>query len=75
MAKSKISVSTVGPSPSAIKRMAAMPSRLAWSVHAATDEVRRLIVPTTTYSMEELRYADSLSLSYASFFLLVFLLG
>lgn len=40
-----------------------MPSRLAWSVHAATDEVRRLIVPTTTYSMEELRYADSLSLA------------
>ncbi|CAM9658630.1 unnamed protein product [Hapterophycus canaliculatus] len=47
MAKSKISVSTVGPSPAAIRRMKEMPCRLAWSVHAATDEVRRLLVPTT----------------------------
>lgn len=57
MAKSKISVSTVGPSPGAIKKMISMPARLAWSVHAAADEVRRLLVPTTVYSMVELRWA------------------
>ncbi|CBJ49163.1 conserved unknown protein [Ectocarpus siliculosus] len=57
MAKSKISVSTVGPSPAAIRRMKGMPSRLAWSVHAATDDVRRLLVPTTVHSMAELRDA------------------
>ena len=55
MAKSKISVSTVGPSPGAVRRMKGMPSRLAWSVHAATDEVRRLLVPTTMHTMTELR--------------------
>lgn len=55
MAKSKISVSTVGPSPAAIRRMKDMPSRLAWSVHAATDDVRRLLVPTTVHTMAELR--------------------
>lgn len=55
MAKSKISVSTVGPSPAAIRRMKGMPSRLAWSVHAATDDVRRLLVPTTVHTMAELR--------------------
>lgn len=56
MAKSKVSVSTVGPSPAAIRRMKEMPCRLAWSVHAATDEVRRLLVPTTVHTMAELRY-------------------
>eukprot|EP00903_Cladosiphon_okamuranus_P009429 g8991.t2 len=57
MAKSKISVSTVGPSPAAIRRMRGMPSRLAWSVHAAADDVRRLLVPTTVHTMIELRDA------------------
>ncbi|CAM9742305.1 unnamed protein product [Scytosiphon promiscuus] len=57
MAKSKISVSTVGPSPTAIRRMKEMPCRLAWSVHAATDEVRRLLVPTTVHTMAQLRDA------------------
>lgn len=55
MAKAKISVSTVGPSPAAIKKMRDMSARLAWSVHAATDDVRRLLVPTTKHSMAELR--------------------
>lgn len=68
MAKSKISVSTVGPSPAAIKRMATMPARLAWSVHAATDEVRRLLVPTTVYSMTELRCACPFATLFFSFY-------
>ena len=55
MARSKISVSTVGPSPGAILRMKGMACRLAWSVHAATDDVRRLLVPTTSHTMAELR--------------------
>ncbi|CAM9108458.1 unnamed protein product [Ascophyllum nodosum] len=57
MARSKISVSTVGPSPGAILRMKGMACRLAWSVHAATDDVRRLLVPTTSHTMAELRDA------------------
>ncbi|CAM9637367.1 unnamed protein product [Choristocarpus tenellus] len=59
VAKKKISVSTVGPSPEAIRLMGAMPARLAWSVHAATDNVRRYLVPTTRHTMVELRDAFS----------------
>ena len=41
-----ICVSTVGPSPSAIRRAAeALPVKLAWSVHAADDTLRRALVP------------------------------
>jgi 23S rRNA (adenine2503-C2)-methyltransferase len=34
-----------------------VPARLAWSVHAAQDEVRRQLVPTTRHTMAELRDA------------------
>eukprot|EP00611_Tribonema_gayanum_P024018 TRINITY_DN518_c0_g1_i3.p1 TRINITY_DN518_c0_g1~~TRINITY_DN518_c0_g1_i3.p1 ORF type:complete len:235 (+),score=53.68 TRINITY_DN518_c0_g1_i3:1168-1872(+) len=55
--RSHISVSTVGPTPNAIRQMVDMPARLAWSVHAATDDVRKQLVPTTAHTMEELRDA------------------
>ena len=49
-------VSTVGPSPAVIAAAArALPCRMAWSVHAAGDELRKLLVPTTAHSMVELR--------------------
>jgi len=57
LSKRSICVSTVGPSPRHIARMQNMPARLAWSVHAADDELRRLLVPTTRHSMAELRDA------------------
>ncbi|CAM9684399.1 unnamed protein product [Discosporangium mesarthrocarpum] len=62
MAKKRISVSTVGPSPEAIRAMAAMPARLAWSVHAATDDIRRKLVPTTAHTMSELRQVEGVLL-------------
>lgn len=55
--KKHVCVSTVGPSPSAIRALEPLPCRLAWSVHAADDKLRRLLVPTTRHSMAELRDA------------------
>jgi 23S rRNA (adenine2503-C2)-methyltransferase len=57
LAKRHVCVSTVGPSPEHIRKLAPLPCRLAWSVHAADDELRRLLVPTTRHSMVELRDA------------------
>mmetsp|Transcript_7502 Transcript_7502/g.11217 ORF Transcript_7502/g.11217 Transcript_7502/m.11217 type:complete len:376 (+) Transcript_7502:331-1458(+) len=54
-----VSLSTVGPSPQQINMMIDLPCRLAWSVHAADDELRKFLVPTTRHSMEELRDAFS----------------
>ncbi len=55
LAAAKVTVSTVGPSPEAFKRFAKAPCVIAWSVHAANDQLRRKLVPTTTYPMVELR--------------------
>lgn len=57
LAKRHVCVSTVGPSPEHIRRLTPLPARLAWSVHAADDELRQLLVPTTRHSMAELRDA------------------
>ena len=48
-------VSTVAPSPAAVLAAASLPCKLAWSVHAADDELRLLLVPTTRHTMHELR--------------------
>ena len=56
MAKSKVTVSTVAPTPKSFALFADSPCALAWSVHAANDELRRKLVPTNTrYTMVELR--------------------
>lgn len=55
LAAAKVTVSTVGPSPDAFKSFAKAPCVIAWSVHAANDELRRKLVPTTKYPMTELR--------------------
>ena len=55
--KKHVCVSTVGPSPQSIAALAPLPARLAWSVHAADDGLRKLLVPTTRHPMSELRDA------------------
>jgi len=55
MGQSKVIVSTVAPSPDAFTQFKDSPCVLAWSVHAANDELRKQLVPTTKFSMTELR--------------------
>lgn len=55
LSATKVTVSTVGPTPEAFKEFAKAPCVIAWSVHAANDEIRKKLVPTTKYSMAELR--------------------
>jgi 23S rRNA (adenine2503-C2)-methyltransferase len=52
-----ITLSTVGSSPERIRSLARFPGRLAWSVHAADDVLRRRLVPTTRHTMMELAEA------------------
>ncbi|EKX36319.1 hypothetical protein GUITHDRAFT_90026 [Guillardia theta CCMP2712] len=55
MAKNRVTVSSVGPSPAVIRAAAGIPAMLAWSVHAADDTTRSKLVPTTANTMVELR--------------------
>lgn len=55
MAQRKVTISTVGPSPQAFEILGEAPAALAWSVHASSDELRKQLVPTTKYTMQELR--------------------
>ena len=55
LAPSKITISTVGPSPDVFEKLTQADAVLAWSVHAANDELRKKLVPTTKYSMDELK--------------------
>lgn len=52
-----VTVSTVGPSPRAVRLMRSLPARVAWSVHAVDEAVRKRLVPVGSHSMEELREA------------------
>jgi 23S rRNA (adenine2503-C2)-methyltransferase len=52
-----ITVSTVGPSPKAIRRAGQWRSRLAWSLHAADDALRRRLVPTARHAVASLTVA------------------
>ena len=62
MAQRKVTISTVAPTPDAFMELGQANTTLAWSVHATTNELRKELVPTTKYSMEELRrgYLDAL---------------
>jgi len=51
----RITVSTVAPTPEAFMEFCDSKCVLAWSVHAARDELRKKLVPTTKYTMSELR--------------------
>jgi 23S rRNA (adenine2503-C2)-methyltransferase len=55
LSATKITVSTVAPTPDSFRQFGKAPCALAWSVHAANDELRRKLVPTTKYTMVELR--------------------
>jgi 23S rRNA (adenine2503-C2)-methyltransferase len=52
---SKVTISTVGPSPSSFMELASLPCSLAWSLHSPIDPVRRLLVPSTKHTTIELR--------------------
>lgn len=51
----RVTISTVAPTPEAFAQLGPAPAVLAWSVHASRDEIRKQLVPTTKYSMVELR--------------------
>lgn len=55
LAPRRVTISTVAPDPSAFAVLGQAPAVLAWSVHAANDTLRRELVPTTQFSMVELR--------------------
>ena len=55
LAPRRITISTVAPNPNVFQQLAEAPVVLAWSVHSSRDEIRRQLVPTTKYNMEELR--------------------
>jgi 23S rRNA (adenine2503-C2)-methyltransferase len=58
----KVTISTVAPTPQAFAWLSSGSSRddalavsLAWSIHSSRDDIRKRLVPTTRYSMVELR--------------------
>ncbi|KAL3775078.1 hypothetical protein HJC23_013998 [Cyclotella cryptica] len=51
----RVTVSTVAPTPEAFMEFCESKCVLAWSVHAVRDDLRKKLVPTTKYTMEELR--------------------
>ena len=55
LAKRKVTVSTVAPTPESFGFFENAPCVLAWSVHAANDLLRKKLVPTTKHPMVELR--------------------
>ncbi|CAE7917883.1 rlmN [Symbiodinium necroappetens] len=57
MSRWYITVSTVAPSPAQILSLSELPCKLAWSVHAATDVLRRKLVPSSKYPLADLRDA------------------
>lgn len=54
---SYVTLSTVGTTPVAIRSTRDLRVRMAWSIHAVDDALRRELVPTTRHSMTELRDA------------------
>ena len=55
LSASKVTVSSVSPTPDTFRQLGKAPCVLAWSVHAANDKLRKSLVPTTKYTMAELR--------------------
>jgi 23S rRNA (adenine2503-C2)-methyltransferase len=55
--KRHVTLSTVAPSPRAVRAARNLPAHLAWSLHAADDELRRELVPTAKHTVAELRDA------------------
>ena len=56
MGRSKITISTVGPSPEAFMDLADADGMLAWSLHSADDRLRRFLVPSSgAHTVADLR--------------------
>ncbi|RYG98500.1 23S rRNA (adenine(2503)-C(2))-methyltransferase RlmN [archaeon] len=55
VAKSKVTVSTVGPSPQIFTDIAQMNCTIAWSLHSCDEQIRRRLVPSSKYTLAELR--------------------
>mmetsp|Transcript_28272 Transcript_28272/g.84651 ORF Transcript_28272/g.84651 Transcript_28272/m.84651 type:complete len:395 (+) Transcript_28272:237-1421(+) len=55
MARSKITISTVGPSPDCFRELSDADGMLAWSVHSADDALRKKLVPSSKHTVAELR--------------------
>jgi len=55
LSQSKVTISTVAPTPESFRDLAQASVTLAWSVHAVNDKLRKSLVPTTKYTMQELR--------------------
>ena len=55
LSASKVTISTVAPTPASFMKFVNTSCVLAWSVHAANDTLRKQLVPTTRYTMNELR--------------------
>ncbi len=55
LSANRVTVSTVAPTPQSFMEFDDAQCVLAWSVHAARDELRRRLVPTTRYTVSELR--------------------
>ena len=52
-----VTLSTVAPSPEAVRRTRHWPARLAWSLHAADDRLRKMLVPSARHGTTALRDA------------------
>lgn len=68
-----VTVSTVAPSARAVARMEGWPAHVAWSLHAADDDLRRRLIPTARSAVKELRDAFA-ALSIRSLFVEVALI-
>lgn len=55
LSANKIVLSTVAPTPMAFQELSRAPCVIAWSVHAANDQLRKRLVPSTGFPMAELR--------------------
>jgi hypothetical protein len=55
MASSKITISTVGPSPESFTTLSVMPGTLAWSLRSADDKIRKKLVPSMRHTTVQLR--------------------
>ena len=67
LSASRVTVSTVAPTPQAFEQFGNSKCVLAWSVHAANDTLRRRLVPTTKHSMVELRQGLIHTLQHRSY--------
>lgn len=63
-----LTVSTVGPSPKQIQSLSSLNCRIAWSLHAADDRLRRELVQSQSHSVQALRDAFAEALAGRSLF-------